>query len=125
MRGTSAIYALGIALLISSSAAAKSANRVFLRDNVTHEHRDQLTNKLRKITGWSKLTFADDGRLLIDTTDSSSGSKSARNLLTKAVAGQNVIIIEDASSRPDLAFCRVVPEDGLMQTLRNYPLTSS
>lgn len=109
MRGKLVIHALGIALLISSGAAAKSASRVFLRDNVTHEHRDQLINKLRKITGWSKLTFADDGSLLIDGTDSSTGSKSARNLLTKAVAGKNVIIIEDASSRPDLAFCRVVP----------------
>src|SRR5215467_7920856 len=109
MRGTSAISALGIALLISSGAAAKSVSRVLLRDDVSREHRDQLTNKLRKITGWSKLMFASDGSLIIDGTDSSKGSKSARNLLTKAVAGKNVIIIEDASSRPDLAFCRVVP----------------
>jgi hypothetical protein len=109
MRGKFAIYALGIALLLSSGAAAKSVSRVLLRDNVTREHRDQLINKLRKITGWSKLTFAGDGTLILDGSDSSRGSKSARNLLTKAVSGQNVIIIEDASSRADLAFCRVVP----------------
>src|SRR5262249_48647147 len=77
--------------------------------NVSREHRDQLITKLRTITGWSKLTFADDGTLIIDGSDSSRGSKSARSLLTKAVTGKNVIIIEDASSRPDLAFCRVVP----------------
>lgn len=109
MRGKLAICAFGIALLISSGAAAKSVSRVLLRDNVTPEHRAQLTNKLRKITGWSKLTFADDGTLIIDGSDSSRGSKSARNLLTKAVSGKNVIVIEDASSRADLAFCRVVP----------------
>lgn len=109
MRGKLAISAFGIALLISSGAAAKSVSRVLLQDNVTRQHRDQLTAKLRKITGWTKLTFAEDGSLILDGTESSKGSKSARNLLTKAVAGKNVIIIEDASSRPDLAFCRVVP----------------
>ena len=109
MRGKLAISALGIALLFSSGAAAKSVSNVLLRDNVSPEHRDQLTNKLRKITGWPKLMFADDGALITDAADSSRGSKSARNLLAKAVAGENVIIIEDASSRPDLAFCRVVP----------------
>jgi len=109
MRGKLAISALGIALLFSSGAAAKSVSNVLLRDNVSPEHRDQLTNKLRKITGWPKLMFADDGALITGATDSPRGSKSARNLLAKAVAGENVIIIEDASSRPDLAFCRVVP----------------
>ena len=109
MRGKLAISALGIALLFSSGAAAKSVSRVLLRDNVSPEHRDQLTSKLRKITGWPKLMFAEDGSLTPGGTDSSRGSKSARNLLAKAITGENVIIIEDASSRPDLAFCRVVP----------------
>ena len=119
MRGKLAISAFGIALFISSGAAAKSASRVLLRDNVSPAHRDQLTNKLRKITGWTKLTFAGDGTLVIGSTDTapgetergtiSQGSKSARSLLAKAVGGDNVIILEDASSRPDVAFCRVVP----------------
>ncbi|HEY2962638.1 MAG TPA: hypothetical protein VGJ37_09510 [Pyrinomonadaceae bacterium] len=83
--------------------------QVLLRDDVSREHRNQLEVKLRKITGWPKLTFAGDGTLIIEGTDSSRGSKSARSLLAKAIAGKNVIILEDASSRPDVAFCRVVP----------------
>ena len=36
------------------------------------------------------------------------GSESARTLLAEAVAGPSLIILEDASSRADVAFCRVV-----------------
>jgi hypothetical protein len=109
MRGKLLISAFCAALFLSATVSGKSPSRVFLRDDVSREHRDQLTNKLRKITGWSKLAFADDGALIIDSRDSSKGSKSARSLLTQAVTGKNVIVIEDASSRLDLAFCRVVP----------------
>jgi hypothetical protein len=109
MRGRLAIVAWCVTLFISSGAAANSASHIVLRDNVPHEHRDQLLNKLRKITGWTKLRFAADGGLIIDTNEPVSGSKSARNLLAKAIAGDDVIVLEDASSRPDVAFCRVVP----------------
>ena len=34
---------------------------------------------------------------------------SARALLSKAVAGESLIVLEDASGRPDVGFCRVVP----------------
>lgn len=104
-----AIAVIGVVLLISASAAAKSASRVVLRDDVSPAHRDQLLSKLRKITGWTKLTFAADGTLSIDTAETSAGSKSARSLLARAAAGSTAIILEDASSRADVAFCRVVP----------------
>jgi hypothetical protein len=104
-----AIAVIGVVLLISASAAAKSASRVVLRDDVSPARRDQLLNKLRKITGWTRLTFAADGTLSIDATETSTGSRSARNLLTSAAAGANAIVLEDASSRADVAFCRVVP----------------
>jgi len=104
-----AIAVVGVVLLMSSSAAAKSAGRVVLRDDVSPAHRDQLLNKLRKITGWTELTFAADGALSIEATEASTGSKSARGLLAKATAGASVIVLEDASSRADVAFCRVVP----------------
>ena len=115
MRSKFVILAFCLALSFSSRVSA----RVFLRDYVSHGHSDQLTDKLRKITGWSKLAFAGDGALTIDGTDSArreaeragilQGSKSARGLLAKAIDGNNVIVLEDASSRPDVAFCRVVP----------------
>jgi hypothetical protein len=109
MRSRLAISAFCVALFLSSGATAKSVSRVLLRENVPHTHRDQLINKLRKITGWTKLTFTEDGSLLVDGTDTAKGSKSARSLLTRAVAGKTVIVLEDASSRSDVAFCRVVP----------------
>jgi len=92
-----------------------------LRDNVPHEHRDQLLTKLRKITGWTKLRFAADGGLIVDTNEPASGSKSARNLLAKAIAGNDVIVLEDASSRADVAFCRVVPGRWLNGNSANLP----
>ena len=109
MRGRLAIVPWCVTLFISSGAAANSASHIVLRDNVPHERRDQLLNKLRKITGWTKLRFAADGALIVDANDSTGGSKSARNLLAKAITGHDVIVLEDASSRSDVAFCRVVP----------------
>ena len=105
MRGKLIIAAFCLALPFSSSVFAN----VLLRDNVSHAHRDQLIDKLRKITGWPKLSFASGGALTIDNTEPWKGSKSARALLAKAIDGNNVIVLEDASSRPDVAFCRVVP----------------
>src|SRR6476620_1030420 len=106
MRSRFVIVAWCITLFISSGAAAKS---VVVRDNVPHDHRDQVINKLRKITGWTRLRFTTDGVLSIDGSEIVQGSKSARNLLGKAISGSDVIVLEDASSRADVAFCRVVP----------------
>src|SRR5690242_3782420 len=103
------IWALCVALFAFSSAAAKSVAHVVVRDNVPHDHRDQIINKLRKITGWTRLRFTTDGALSIENSEPVDGSKSARNLLAKAVSGDDVIVLEDASARADVAFCRVVP----------------
>jgi hypothetical protein len=103
------IAAVCLLLLISASAAAKSGSRVVVRENVPRAHREQLVNKLRKITGWPRLAFAGDGALSIEANEVSKGSKSARTLVADAIGGDDVIVIEDASSRSDVAFCRVVP----------------
>ena len=103
---------LAIVLLVLSvapSAAAKSVGQVFIRDDVSVAHRNKLTTELRKITGWTKLAFADDGRLTIDSSETCQGSSGAQTLLASAVSGDKVIVLEDASSRSDVAFCRVVP----------------
>ena len=109
MNGRFLRLALCVALVALSSATGKSLGHVMLRDNVSHEHRDQLLNKLRKITGWTKLEFAADGALFVAGDEVSNGSKSARDLLARAISGDDVIVLEDASSRADVAFCRVVP----------------
>jgi len=90
--------------------AAKSMGQVFIRDDVSTAHRNKLLAELRKITGWTKLTFAaDDHRLTLDNSETRPGSQSAQALLTRAVSGEKMIVLEDASSRSDVAFCRVVP----------------
>jgi hypothetical protein len=103
------VSAFCVALFFSSSAAANGTGRIVLRDNVSRAHGDQLLTKLRKITGWTKLTFAADGDLSLESTEVINGSKSARNLLASALTGNKVIVLEDASSRADVVFCRVVP----------------
>lgn len=103
------LLALCVALLVFSSATAKSVGQVVVRDNVPHDRRDQVINKLRKITGWTRLRFTFDGALSVDGSETVGGSASARDLISKAIFGRDAIVLEDASSRADVAFCRVVP----------------
>jgi hypothetical protein len=80
-----------------------------LKPNVPRVHREELVARLRVITGLTDLRFDSDGSLRFDLNQTKHGSKSARELLSQAIDGSNVIILEDASSRSDVAFCRVVP----------------
>jgi len=98
-----------LVLSVVQSTAAKSHGQVFIHDDVPVAHRNKLLTELRKITGWTRLTFADDGRLTIDGAETRQGSSGAQALLARAVSGNKVIVLEDASSRADVAFCRVVP----------------
>jgi hypothetical protein len=79
-----------------------------LKPDVSRAHRDELLARLRVITGFANLRFDTDGSLRFDRDRLMHGSESARLLLAEAVAGTNFIILEDASSRSDVAFCRVV-----------------
>jgi len=93
----------------SSVFASKSLSTLAIRENVSAAHRNELVSKLEKITGWKALRFESDGRLSIEGVDPLLGSKGARKLLTDAAFGSSAIVLEDASSRGDVAFCRVVP----------------
>lgn len=85
-----------------------SADRVVVRDSVSQSQRDELLVRLRAITGWNNLAFHDDGTLRLSDTSPANGSVSARTLLRRAVSGDRVILFENASSRKDVVFCRVV-----------------
>ena len=37
------------------------------------------------------------------------GSEAARSLLSKALSGNNIVILEDANNRSDVVFCKVIP----------------
>ena len=96
------------ACLCFSALSTLAATNVMLKPDVSRAHREELVARLRVITGLTDLRFDSDGSLRFDTNRWSRGSKSARELLSQALKGAHVIVLEDASSRSDVAFCRVV-----------------
>src|SRR5689334_19090905 len=96
-----------VCLTALSTPASEGAGRVVLRPEVSRSHREELITRLRVITGLSALNFDSNGSLRLGE-QATGGSESARTLLGEAVAGPSVIVLEDASSRADVAFCRVV-----------------
>ncbi len=55
------------------------------------------------------MKFDSDGILRRGNRYPVGGSVSARELVANAISGRNVVVIEDASNRSDVAFCRVIP----------------
>jgi hypothetical protein len=106
-----ATWLAGILLLLSPLAvnAQQIRNHVVLRDDVSPAHREQLTMKLRSISGLADLKFDADGILRQGKREPAGGSVSARKLIGNAISGRNVVVIEDASNHADVAFCRVIP----------------
>jgi hypothetical protein len=101
---------LSILVLVgASSVVAANSGRVVIRDNVSTSQREELSKRLRTITGWPTLHFDSKGVLQLGDQQLPTGSAGARNLLSRAVTGDQYIVIEDASGRSDVAFCRVVP----------------
>ena len=97
-----------VCLSALSTFASDAASRVVLRPEVSRSHREELIARLRVITGSNSLSFDNDGSLRLGDNQTTGGSEIARTLLTQAIAGPNVVVLEDASSRTDVAFCRVV-----------------
>lgn len=106
-----AAWLVGILLLLSpiDLVAEPSRSRVVCREDLSPAHREQLAAKLRKITGFPNLKFADDGLLLRGSGEPVAGSESARELVANSIYGRNVVVIEDVSNHSDVAFCRVIP----------------
>ena len=91
-----------------STFASSDASHVILKPEVSRSHRDELSTRLQVITGLTNLKCDSTGSLRFDGESATRGSASARTLLFQALKGPNFIIIEDASSRSDVAFARVV-----------------
>jgi hypothetical protein len=110
-RTSKAGWLISIVLLTSQTASSvgKTSSRVFCREDLKAQHLNQLSDKLRKITGWTDLGFDQEGALRLGIAEPVGGSNTARELLEKISTGVNVVIIEDASKRSDVVFCRVVP----------------
>ena len=95
-------------IVCASPMFASTADNVVVRQNVAQPERDELAQRLRTITGWSSLSFNSNGALRTGDANARGGSKSARDLLAKTFSGKRVILLEGASSRKDVVFCRVV-----------------
>ena len=103
---------LGSTLLVYPlplSASANISNRIICRPQLSLTRRGELASKLRAITGWPDLKFDPNGALELSSNPTSGGSQTARALINQAQSGGKLIILEDASGRQDVVFCRVVP----------------
>ena len=88
--------------------AQTSISRIACRPSLAEARRAELASQLRVITGWAGLHFDGDGFLHFGAEGPSGGSESARRLLSTALKGDRLIVIEDASGRDDVAFSRVL-----------------
>jgi hypothetical protein len=109
---TRAIGLAGILLLLLpiDLRAEENRNNIVCREELSPARREQLAGKLRNITGLPDLKFDDNGILRsAGALTPLAGSQSARELLTNAISGRNVVVVEDASNSSEVAFCRVIP----------------
>ena len=82
--------------------------KIVCRASLSNARRAELSTQLRSITGWAGLHFDGEGALRFGTEQPSGGSQSARELLAKAQKSNNLLVIEEASGRADVAFSRVL-----------------
>ncbi len=101
---------LCITLLVCLSeplAAKDSRDRIICREQLPAARREILAEKLRGITHLP-VSFDENGALRVADTSVGGGSQTARRLIAQALAGSNVILLEDASGRQDVVFSQVV-----------------
>ena len=97
------------ALWVPTATAGEAVQKKILsRPELVSGRRQELADKLRAITGWPGLHFDGEGALRFGDEQPEGGSETARALLTAAAGGKNLILLEDASNRADVVFCRVV-----------------
>jgi hypothetical protein len=106
-----AAWLVGILLFLAplDLLAEQNHSNVVCREELSAAHREELAAKLRKITGFSDLKFDGAGILRQGNSAPVGGSQSARELVVNAIHGRNVVVIEDATHRGDVAFARVIP----------------
>jgi hypothetical protein len=98
-----------ILLVVGASPAVATTSRIIVRSGISPAQRQKLTTQLSVISGLTQLAFDEMGGLQPGEVETLAGSSTARSLLRKAASGENVIVIEDASARDDVVFCRIIP----------------
>ena len=86
----------------------KARSKIVCREQLSTVRRNELASKLRRITGWPGLKFDETGALVLGEEEPVGGSRTARDLIARAISGAKVLILEDASNRADVIFARVV-----------------
>jgi hypothetical protein len=119
---TSVFIVLTILLGLVHANADTIRGNVVCREDIQNQARSALANKLRQISGLKDLYFDANGVMRLGTGTDPAGSKTARELLSKAVHGPTVIILEDASRRSDVVFARVVEGRWKQQVARETPV---
>jgi hypothetical protein len=114
------LVAILLLLPVNLSAEPTHSN-VVCREDLSETHRDQLAKRLRRITGWPELKFDRSGFLRRGNAEPVGGSQTARDLVTKAIYGTHVVVLEDAGKQADVAFCRVLPGKWKNHSLSNLP----
>ena len=115
------LFTVGVLGVFAVPAVGNPGARVVVREEVKAAHRAVLLEKLRLIRGLNHIRFDSRGALVLGSAESN-GSTSARELLTRAVEGNKFIVIEDATNRADIAFCRVVPGKSVGNTTSSLPV---
>jgi hypothetical protein len=87
--------------------AASVPGGIMCRPEMALSRRDEIALRLREISGLAELHFDENGRLLLGEKFKG-GSATARELLRSATKGEELLILEDASNRADVVFCRIV-----------------
>jgi hypothetical protein len=104
------VWLVGIVLLLAPLAFAdQSRHNIVCRHELSSTHREQLAAKLRSITGFADLKFDNNGILRSSSNKFAGGSARARELLSNAMDGRTLVVIEDASNSSEVAFARVIP----------------
>ena len=98
---------LFISLVVSTVHGAAFTNSVVCRPELSPARRQELAAQLREITGWRELSFDQNGVMRPGSVQVG-GSVTAREMLRAASSGPRLVILEDASERADIVFCRVV-----------------
>ncbi|MGH9901105.1 MAG: hypothetical protein ACRD68_04610 [Pyrinomonadaceae bacterium] len=101
------VSVLAFCLTPTTPHAAPAASNIFCRPEMAPARREELAAKLREITGWRRLHFDGEGALRLGDAPAAGGSSTARELLRAAASGRNLLVLEDASNRADVVFCRV------------------
>lgn len=106
----STIAAVLVLLLFTCAAHARAesaGSNILSRPEMDAARRSLVAERLREITGWGGLHFDADGALRFGGAHAG-GSETAREMFRKIASGRDLVIIEDASRRADVVFCRVV-----------------